>query len=89
MRTKACRKIAEVRCLGVRPVYIGKDGGVSTDFLRVDLEDGQVELQIRSLQGPAAVTRFARRDGFWDVGEMRRWFEKAHGLPFLGLVIRW
>ncbi len=32
---------------------------------------------------------FARTDGFRDYLEMLQWFEKTHGLPFKGLLIRW
>ena len=44
--------------------------------------------------GGNALTRaerreMAHRDGFTDATEMRAWFEKAHGLPFEGLLIRW
>ena len=32
---------------------------------------------------------FARRDGFRDWADMRAWFEREHGLPFVGRLIRW
>ena len=31
----------------------------------------------------------ARRDGFGDAAEMREWFSRAHGLPFVGDRISW
>ena len=31
----------------------------------------------------------ARADGFDKWGELADWFEKTHGLPFQGLLIRW
>ena len=32
---------------------------------------------------------FARADGFADFGEMVKWFENTHGLPFNGWLIKW
>lgn len=32
---------------------------------------------------------FARADGFASWPEMRDWFDKVHGLPFDGYLIRW
>ena len=32
---------------------------------------------------------FARTDGFESYAEMLAWFERTHGLPFEGVVIRW
>ena len=32
---------------------------------------------------------FARADGFADFGEMVKWFEDTHGLPFNGWLIKW
>jgi hypothetical protein len=31
----------------------------------------------------------ARDDGFRDWPDMRDWFQKEHGLPFKGVLIRW
>lgn len=33
--------------------------------------------------------QFARADGFRDWPEMLEWFEREHGLPFRGILIRW
>ncbi len=33
--------------------------------------------------------RMAHADGFEDAAAMRAWFEKIHGLPFMGHLIRW
>lgn len=32
---------------------------------------------------------FARADGFKDFSDMKAWFEKTHGLPFIGRLIAW
>ena len=34
-------------------------------------------------------TRIARLDGFSNWNEMIQWFERTHGLPFNGVLIRW
>ncbi len=39
--------------------------------------------------GPCKVERLARLDGFTNAREMLEFLEKAHGLPFRGLLIRW
>jgi hypothetical protein len=31
----------------------------------------------------------AKRDGFDSFADMADWFEKNHGLPFEGYIIRW
>lgn len=33
--------------------------------------------------------KFARNDGFKNWDEMRDWFEKTHGFPFEGDLIKW
>ena len=32
---------------------------------------------------------FAKADGFASFAEMRDWFNEQHGLPFLGILLRW
>lgn len=32
---------------------------------------------------------FARSDGFRDFDDMKEWFRKMHGLPFIGRLIEW
>lgn len=52
---------------------------------RVSLPDGGC----RTLLDYAESSRFARRDGFADAGELKDWFAATHGLPFTGALIRW
>lgn len=73
MRTKACRKLLEAECRSARPVTI-LDVGVC-------LGD--------DLPRRAERESLARADGFDTESEMVRWFQKTHGLPFKGLLIRW
>jgi hypothetical protein len=37
----------------------------------------------------ASEEEIAKRDGFSSTVEMAEWFDRTHGLPFEGLVIRW
>ena len=37
---------------------------------------------------PTALEEFARADGFDSWADMLGWFEKTHGLPFIGRLIR-
>ena len=41
-----------------------------------------------SVPGPG-LDALAHADGFRDWPEMREWFRKTHGLPFVGVLIRW
>ena len=86
MRTKACRKLGEVVCNSAERLRINEDGGVSRHvFKRVDpfYTAAWAEYDV------GWCNRIARADGFNGLGEMRRWFEKTHGLPFEGLLIKW
>lgn len=74
MRTKACRKLREARCTSVLPVTI---------YNEADIVYGQRRL------GAIERINFAIDDGFMSPRDLADWFEKTHGLPFSGLVIRW
>lgn len=37
----------------------------------------------------ASGDEIARDDGFSDFSEMLKWFEREHGLPFQGIMLRW
>ena len=73
MRTKACRLLGEAVC---------------ADVASVSIYD---ELHGLRLRGCIVDTReeFAAADGFASYAEMLAWFERTHGLPFAGVVIRW
>jgi hypothetical protein len=75
MRTKACRKLGEAVCTRVQEVAFGRMvmGGQRGTWF----------------QGPGYLKSIAKRDGFETKEEMLDWFEKTHGLPFEGLLIRW
>ena len=81
-RTKQCRKMGEAVCKSVEVINFDERGNVTVgpndEWWPGDFRDPY-----------AAERRFARRDGFNTFREMRDWFEKTHGLPFEGLLIRW
>ena len=72
-RTKACYKLRDEICTSVRRIVIGPK------TIKVDGH------QLTILE----TETFARSDGFQNWGEMRRWFEDNHGLPFTGWLIEW
>lgn len=82
-RTSACRKLGEVVCREVIPMHIrpkgfGFEGGHHLgDFIKL------------YGHGASLMRGFAKADGFSDWPAMCDWFEKTHGLPFRGLLIRW
>jgi hypothetical protein len=75
MRTKACRKLADVECISVEMIRIAR-GDSGFIYVSVDLR-------------PQSPMNVAQADGFADAIEMGEWFEKTHGLPFMGHLIRW
>ncbi len=83
MRTKSCRKLADVICTSVVPIKIDAtemflDGRrvFAGDALRDEFEDRDND--------------FAKKDGFAGYVEMADWFHEQYGpLPFEGFVIKW
>ena len=80
MRTKACRPLGEVICKTVETIAIA-------DPMHCE-EESCVEI-VPLILLPEEVDELARADGFDDWEYMLNWFEKTHGLPFEGLLIRW
>ncbi len=79
MRTKACRKLGEVALVRVVDLLI------EADFVLIDpcAEHGAARTR------GAGADLFAQRDGFKSFRAMVEWFDKTHGLPFRGLLLRW
>lgn len=73
MRTKRCRMLGEVTC-------------TSTDF--IDIDERSIVVGNREL-GSYEAEEMAKADGFKNWAAMEYWFQKTHGLPFEGLLIRW
>ena len=78
MRTKACRRIGEVECKDVYEIN-----------LQPRFRDESIGALMAGSGFPCSLERLAELDGFKDPTEMFDWFEKTHGLPFEGLLIRW
>lgn len=74
MRTTFCRKLGEATCVSVEQIYI-------SDQLDIDLASRPLsfieECEIIADDG------FDTRQEFFD------FFEKTHGLPFNGFLIKW
>lgn len=81
MRTKKCRKLGEVVCSEVFGIEIDEYG-----CLWRDCKDHTDSLRV--VYAPE-LGYIAHDDGFRSYEEMRAWFEKIHGLPFSGVLIRW
>lgn len=73
LRTKSCRKLGEAVCMSVEEISIYQAGIVR----------GGEWLTIRDQE------LLARADGFQNFSEMAAWFERVHGLPFWGLLVKW
>ena len=86
-RTKDARKIGETICSSVTHVVITRHGigfrGESGEF-EVLMIDGPLDQE-----GVPLCEFEAMSDGFSCFEEMVDWFEKTHGLPFNGLLIKW
>lgn len=85
MRTKACRLLGVVTCEKVTPVRIERLGSGASPILTID----GVCVAIAHNCPWDTERRFARADGFKNWREMCEWFDRTHGLPFEGVVIRW
>jgi len=76
MRTKGCRKLGEGLITSVEAVCIERNGYSVNLFL----DHGLCWNEKESL---------AKKDGFESFDEMVQWFEKTHGFPFYGFLIKW
>lgn len=77
MRTKSCRKL-----MAPDPVCTFSDAV----YLCRGIGSPAVLIAGQEVLSPDA---FARADGFKDFDAMLDWFGKTHGLPFVGVLIRW
>ena len=98
VRTPERRKLGEAKCRSIRKIALGR-----VEISRVHETDKHPEVfwEVRIgsnfvYEWPGtheyerrAFRRLARLDGFSSVLEMAKWFEKTHGLPFEGVLIRW
>lgn len=76
MRTKQCKKIADVRCTEVSRIIIWP-------AIMVIMVNGLI-MTARQIQ------KFARADGFADAADMQAFWHREHGdAKFEGVLIRW
>lgn len=73
LRTKKCERIGESNCIEVRDIKIGREDIIV---------DGEKITRYEKLV-------LATNDGFASENEMMEWFDKKHGLPFVGQIIFW
>lgn len=96
MRTKQCRLIARVTCQSVQPIYInfvdrkytkGNDLVIINDKIEYPNCTGGEEIY----RTTSSLNGFARRDGFENWADMRRFWEAAHDdlLDWYGVIITW
>lgn len=74
MRTKSCRKLREATCEEASRLVITESGAVFNEDRRIV---------------GGALERLASDDGFESANEFIEWFQKTHGFPFKGWLIRW
>lgn len=86
MRTKNCRKLADAKCVRVRPVEIDYSG-VAIEGRK--LYAGNAPAYAGGVDPDHYDSDFARADGFSCFQDMRKFFEMEYGLPFSGLLIEW
>lgn len=74
MRTKSCRKLGEAPCISVEQIYIS--------------EQFDIDLGLRAV-GYIEEDEIIIADGFKNRHEFFDFFQKTHGLPFNGFLIKW
>jgi hypothetical protein len=75
MRTKGCRKLRDAVCHDACAIRIERNAIWTF---------GPQEYHTQP-----ALDEWAKADGFEDWPAMRDWFDRTHGLPFSGVLIRW
>lgn len=74
LRTSSTRKLRTAKCSSVQIIRIAPDG--------ISFSGDEIcEL--------SKMDKFAQADGFNNYSEMLAWFEEQHGLPFVGILIKW
>lgn len=86
MRHKDCRKLGDAVVTRVRPVEISHMG-IKLDGRQ--LYAGDAPAYAGGVDPEHYDGDFARADGFDTFGDMAKFFEDEHGLPFNGYLIEW
>lgn len=87
MRTSACRKLRtpDPMCLSVERIVIHAP---CFEHPQAMVARPWIELDGRGLSAPEREA-LAQADGFIDALALLDWFDKTHGLPFAGVLIKW
>jgi hypothetical protein len=85
LRTTNCRFLGEAKCIAMFPISLST---LPCPFVGCDGQDYALHI-LNGLPYVADIEDLAKRDGFTDSHAMCEWFDKKHGLPFAGIVIRW
>jgi hypothetical protein len=80
MRSKSRVKLGEAVIDNILPVTINHSTA------QIHFPNGLISVMIA---GEMSIEHFAQEDGFKGWNEMCDWFDKTHGLPFMGLLIHW
>jgi len=75
LRTKKCEKLGEGICTRIMEIQINKNSVVEVNCVLYPNIDH--------------LDKRAHDDGFSSWEEMRDWFDKMHGIPFEGVLIKW
>lgn len=78
---KEKEKLGESKCLKTSDIEIYKD--------EVFVKDSNSPIGYQEIKDPFELKLFAIADGFDNWDEMRNFFDKTHGLPFTGVLIKW
>jgi hypothetical protein len=78
MRSKSCRKLRDTVCKRIRRLEIKRGASPFSGF--------NVYIDGRYRPRPHAL---AKQDGFASAGDMIKFFDDVHGLPFTGWLIEW
>jgi hypothetical protein len=83
MRTKDCRLLMECKCLSVINIAMQRTKDGKLDVVWEKPFAGS------TVMATADSEIMASKDGFASANDMLEWFEKTHGLPFVGWLITW
>lgn len=75
-RTKACKKLMDVTCIGVAPILVTFDD----PFWKIGEMNGNVR---------PAHTWLHEQEGFINLREFLNFFSKQYGLPYAGFIHAW
>lgn len=79
MRQPTCRKLGEAVVESVEEIAIGPYYTNGNSCIAIE----------HTTLGAEAANRIARADGFASWIELADWFDRTHGIPFSGHLIRW